>query len=376
MHFFIELIGPNNTMKVIHFVTAIDRSLGGVSMYIQLLAKELGKHVDLIIVTCPTLNPLPIENARIIYLPLPLKEINQFTSQWKEILNEEKPDVVHINGIWMIQTWIIQREALKRNIKTYITPHGMLEPWILNRHPWKKKLALTLFQKKALKQAVALVATAESERENVVSLNYNGNVTVIPNGIDIESIAIKTDWSIKKRILFLSRVHPKKGIELLLETVYSLKEELKEYEVIIAGEGEENYIRALKQINKEKGCSGIIKFIGGVYGEEKWKLFREADCFVLPTHSENFGYVIAEALASGTPVITTKGTPWNELEAKGCGWWTDIGTQATVKALKEFLQLSESTLETMGRNGRTLIEEKYSAKKMADGMIELYATIK
>lgn len=179
----------------------------------------------------------------------------------------------------------------------------------------------------------------------------------------------------KEKILFLSRVHTKKGIELLFETVYKLKEELKEYEVIIAGEGEENYIRSLKRMNEEKGCSGIVKFIGGIYGEDKWKLFREADCFVLPTHSENFGYVIAEALASGTPIITTKGTPWNELEAKGCGWWTDIGTQATVKALKEFLQLSESTLETMGRNGRTLIEEKYSAKKMADGMIELYSLI-
>lgn len=198
-------------MKVIHFVTAIDRSLGGVSIYIQLLAKELGKHVDLVIVTCPTPNPLPIENARMIYLPLPLKEINRFASQWKEVLNKEKPDIVHINGIWMIQTWIIQREALKRNIKTYITPHGMLEPWIINRHPWKKKLALMLFQKKALKQAVALVATAESERENILKLNYNNNVTVIPNGIDIESITIKTDWSIKKKSSFYQGYIPKKA---------------------------------------------------------------------------------------------------------------------------------------------------------------------
>ena len=108
-------------MKIIHFITAIDRSLGGVSMYIQLLAKELGKKSNLIIVTRPTANPLPIENAKIIYLPLPLKEIRNFKNQWIKILEEEKPDVVHINGIWMIQTWIIQKEALKKNIKTYVT---------------------------------------------------------------------------------------------------------------------------------------------------------------------------------------------------------------------------------------------------------------
>lgn len=359
-------------MKVIHFVTAIDRSLGGVSLYIQLLAKELGKHVDLIIVTRPTPNPLPIENAGIIYLPLPLKEINQFASQWKKVLDEEKPDVVHINGIWMIQTWIIQKEALKRNIKTYITPHGMLEPWIVNRHPWKKKLALMLFQKKALKQALALVATAESERENIIKLNYNNNVPVIPNGIDIESIAIKTDWSIKKKILFLSRVHTKKGIELLLETVYQLKEELKEYEIIIAGEGEENYIRTLKQINEEKGCSGMIKFIGGVYGEEKWNLFREADCFVLPTHSENFGYVIAEALASGTPVITTKGAPWEEINTYHCGYWIDRTCEALKSALSELIKKDQTELKEMGMNGRRLIQEKYSSEVAANKLIELY----
>lgn len=359
-------------MKVIHFVTAIDRSLGGVSIYIQLLAKELGKHVDLVIVTRPTPNPLPIENARIIYLPLPLKEINRFASQWKKVLDEEKPDTVHINGIWMIQTWLIQREALKRDIKTYITPHGMLEPWIVNRHPWKKKLTLMLFQKKALKQAVALIATAESERENIVRLNYNNNVSVIPNSIDIESIAIKADWSIKKKILFLSRVHTKKGIELLLETVYQLKEELKGYEIIIAGEGEENYIRSLKQINKEKGCFGMVKFIGGVYGEEKWKLFREADCFVLPTHSENFGYVIAEALASGTPVITTKGAPWEEMNTYHCGYWIDRTCETLKSALSELIKKDQTELKEMGMNGRRLIQEKYSSEIVANKLIELY----
>lgn len=359
-------------MTVIHFVTAIDRSLGGVSMYIQLLAKKLGKHIELIIVTCPTPSPLPIENARIIYLPSSLKQISHFTSQWKEILNKENPDIVHINGIWMIQTWIIQREALKRGIRTYITPHGMLEPWIINRHPWKKKIALKLFQEKALRKAIALVATAESEKENILKLKYNDKIIVIPNGIDAGSIELKDNWEKKKKILFLSRIHVKKGIELLLETVYDLKKQLKGYEIVIAGEGEENYIRTLKQINEEKECSEIVKFIGGVYGEDKWKLFREADCFVLPTYSENFGYVIAEALASGTPVITTKDAPWEDINIYHCGYWIDRNCSALKVALLNIIKKDVAELQEMGINGHRLIQEKYSSKIVANKLIELY----
>ena len=144
---------------------------------------------------------------------------------------------------------------------------------------------------------------------------------------------------------------------------------------MIAGEGDLTYIDTLKQMVSQAGVQDIISFAGGVYGEDKWNLFRKADVFVLPTFSENFGIAIAEALACGMPVITTKGTPWEDLLKYGCGWYTEIGTAATVSALKEFLQLDEKTLELMGRNGRRLIEEKYSTQAMADKMMKLYKSL-
>ena len=104
----------------------------------------------------------------------------------------------------------------------------------------------------------------------------------------------------------------------------------------------------------------------------KWKLFRDADVFILPTYSENFGIVVGEALACGTPVITTKGTPWEELNTEHCGWWTEIGTDATFNALKDFLSLSKDELMNMGNNGRKLIKNKYSAPIIAQNMFLLY----
>ncbi len=360
-------------MKVVHFVTAIDYSLGGVSVYMQMLAKELGKFVDLLVVTRQTADPLHLDNCRVKFLPFPMNKIFMFRDEWVKILEDEQPDIVHINGIWMIQTWIVQREALRMGFKTLITPHGMLEPWIIRRHYLSRKLpALLLYQKKALRKAKVLIATAESEKENILRLGYNKNVEVISNGIAVDSVKMKTSWKRTRRILFLSRVHIKKGVELLIDAVRCLSSELEQYEVIVAGEGDADYIVALKDKVDDAGMSGIVRFVGGVYGEDKWSLLRSADVLVLPTFSENFGIVVAEALACGTPVITTKGAPWRDLEEWGCGWWIERSVEALVAAMRAFLALTQGERERMGCNERRLVEAKYSSRQMAANMYKLY----
>ena len=128
----------------------------------------------------------------------------------------------------------------------------------------------------------------------------------------------------------------------------------------------------MKRMIADNGLQDIVELVGGVYGGEKWRLFQTSDFFVLPTHSENFGLAIAESLASGTPVITTVGTPWSDLNDTNSGAWIEVGTQPLVEALRKFLALSDEELEAMGRNGRKLIEEKYSAHVMAREMMEVY----
>lgn len=364
------------SLSVIHYVPSIDRTSGGVGTYMQLLAKELGKLCNLYIVTSLSSNPLSIENAQIITIPSKITELQQMKKRWIELLNKIQPDIIHINCCWLPQTAFTQKWAQQLGYKVILSPHGMLEPWIISRHYWTKKVpALLFYQKTAVVKADCIHATAKSEKENILRLGYNKKIEVVANGIDVDGIVMKNNWEKKKNILFLSRIHVKKGIEFLLEAVSILKEQMHGYTINIAGEGDAKYIASLKNKAKSLGIENMINFCGGVYGEKKWELFRGADIFVLPTYSENFGIVVGEALACGTPVITTKGTPWEELNTKHCGWWTEIGTKATKEALSSFLTLSPDELKEMGWNGRKLIESNYSTKKTAQDMYILYNKI-
>ena len=363
-------------MKIIHYIPSIDRIAGGTSTYTQVLGKELGKLAEVHIITHASENPLPIDNCQIHYVSgyNPLK--GSFNIEVNELFDVLKPDLVHVNCCWMPACAFVQQMAQKRNIKVVLTPHGMLEPWIIKRHYWTRKLpALLLYQKSAIQNADCLQATAESEKQNLLKLGYNSNIKIVKLGIDAESIAMKTSWKKNKQMLFLSRVHVKKGINYLIEAADILREELQGYKILVAGEGNADYVTSLKQQIMDKGLQDIIQLIGGVYGDKKWELFQTSDFFVLPTHSENFGLAIAESLASGTPVITTVGTPWNDLNSSNAGAWIEIGTQPLVETLRRFLSLSDEELETMGKNGRKLIEAKYSAKVMAEEMMEMYQSI-
>ena len=359
-------------MKIIHYVPSIDKSSGGVGVYMSLLSKEMGKMIELHIMTHQSNNPVVLENCIIHDLP----HWNHFISlkdEVKELFDIIHPDVVHINCCWNPECSLVQKWACQRGIKTVYTPHGMLEPWIIERHYWTKKLpALLLYQRKSIERATAIHATAVSEKDNLLRIGYNKNVVVIPNGIDVAHIKMKEKWQRNYKILFLSRIHVKKGVNYLIEAIARLRETLCGYQIIIAGDGTPSYIEEMKLYAKKNGVEEMVQFVGGVYGEQKWYFLREADVFILPTHSENFGLVVAESLACGTPVITTTGTPWQNLNKEKCGWCVNIETGSLVNAIIDFTKKTDEELETMGRNGRKLVEDHYSIRYVADKMLEVY----
>ena len=364
----------------------MSRQDGGTSMYMQSLSESLGKLVEMHIVAHRAQDELPVRHALLHYLPKSWK-VWRMRAEYMRLLDKIRPDVVHVNCCWQPYFALAVLWAKEAGYPVILSPHGMLEPWIVRRHYWTRKFpSLLAYQRKALFASDVIHATAESEHQNIERISqycnllsdWHPKVFVIGNGIDTDSIEVKTNWQRSRKILFLSRVHPKKGIEMLLQAFSELllnDGPLRDYVLQIAGDGDSAYLDSLRSLTDRLGLNQHVQWLGGVYDDRKWALFREADLFVLPTHSENFGIVVAEALASGTPVLTTKGTPWSMLNIERCGWCVDVSADAIKTALCQFFDLDENELKQMGLRGRRLVEENFDTRRNADEYIKMYTRL-
>lgn len=354
-------------MKVLHIISSLDVKTGGPARSVPQTCIELAKlglHIE--IIAQPSSNPVDIPeipNLKIIFYTY--SELIKFAKD----LSNTNYDLIHLQHIWAPYIPIMANAARKKGIPYIITPRGMLEPWIMARNSWKKKLAMMLYQRKDLNKASLLHATAEMEADSIRKLGFKNPIAVIPNGIDLSDLpAPKREYG-NKKMVFLSRIHPKKGIELLLEAWNQIN--IGDWTLEIAGDGEPAYIESIKQ-RIDFLTLKSVKLVGPRYGEEKWNFIKSADIFVLPTFSENFGIVVAEALAMGVPVITTQGTPWQELETFNCGWWIDLSLETLKANLEIAMKCNSKALIEMGNNGTELISRKYDIKAVALQLTEEY----
>jgi len=274
----------------------------------------------------------------------------------RRCLREESFDVVHLHGTWSPILAIAAYLAHARNIPFIVSPHGCLEPWALGHRKIKKQLALVVYQRWVLENAALLVATADQELASIRALGLVGTVAVVPNGVDL--VAPKMRVGSSRKVLFLSRIHPQKGLADLVMAWARVRQ--PGWRLVIAGPSEGGYENEIKLLTRKLSIEEDFDFPGLVAGEQKERCFADADVFILPTYSENFGIAVAEALARGLPVITTTGAPWQELEIHRCGWWVAPGVDGIAGALAAALITPRQTLQGMGARGRALIEEKYS----------------
>lgn len=285
-------------------------------------------------------------------------------------------DLLHDHGLWNPLHHRISVEARRRRIPRVVSPRGMLEPWALHHKAMKKRVAWGLYQRRDLQSAAGLHATAQSEADQFRRLGLTNRILIAANGVhlpeDFPEHAPPPPNG-PRTALFLSRIQKKKGLPMLVQAWAQLRPE--GWVMRVVGPDEDGHRAEVEALVRAAGLSPDWRFHGELDDTAKWQALKEADLFILPTHSENFGMVVAEALAAGRPVITTQGAPWEGLVTHGCGWWTDVSTAGLLAALREACASDRATLQTMGRRGRQWMEQSFSWEEMARMLIAGYETL-
>jgi glycosyltransferase involved in cell wall biosynthesis len=253
-----------------------------------------------------------------------------------------------------------------------ISPRGMLEPWSLRQRTLLKHLALHTWEGRNLAACRLLHATAPAEANQLRALGFDQEIVIAPNPITLPGGPLPRSGERERTLLFLSRFHPKKGPDLLLQAWATLQTTFPAWTLELRGPNPDGYRAQLEIQAAALGLKERVIFGEAVHGAERDELFRRVGLFVLPTHSENFGNVVGEALACGLPVITTTGAPWEGMREHGCGWWIELGVESLAAVLREALALSDQERADMGVAGQAWIKRTFAPEAVASQMIQAY----
>lgn len=281
-------------------------------------------------------------------------------------------DIMHSHSLWMMPN-VYPGWATRGTVTPLmVSPRGTLSNWALGHSKRVKQVFWSVLQEQAIRHGACFHATAESEYEDIRRAGFRQPVCIIPNGIDVpESTLPVAPKMEQRRLLFLGRIHPVKGVDTLLRAWSAIADRHPEWRLDIVGPDDGGYLDKMKIFARQLKLQRVF-FRGPLYGADKLKAYQEADIYILPTHSENFGMTVAEALATGTPAIVTQGAPWAGLEQRGAGWWIEIGIDPLVVCLEEALSCSSEQLAAMGAAGRQWMQEEYSWERVGKMMFETY----
>ena len=370
-------------MKVITYVTAgLWKNTGGPAESVPKMIKEISRSNNFKI-NLITLEGDLSENVTelydyniSIYVVKKLSSSNlYFNPSYNKVFKKLIPesDIIHIQGIWLFPFWLASFYALIFKKKVIISPRGSLNPNRLKKSRLKKLISKFLFDKSMLNRASLIHATSKIEKDNVSLFGVTTDSFIVPNGVDIlnrnefTTNLIKTE---KRICLFFGRLDPIKGLDILIESWRRINND--SWLLVICGPDEKNYKKTLENKINKYSLSESVSIIEPIYGSKKYNLFTQAEIFVLPSHGENFGISIAEALVCGLPVITTNLTPWSEIIKYKCGWYISLDQDSLVEALKNSFSLSSEELSNMGIKGINLIKNNYSWKELSKRMINVY----
>ncbi len=289
-------------------------------------------------------------------------------------------DVVLINGLWQFHGVAVWRAARRSRVPYFVLPHGMLDPWFRRAFPLKhlkKSIYWRLLQHRVLKDAKSLLFTCEQEkilaRESFTPYRVRecvlGYGTACPTVSDCDDGALFRsafpEVAGKRVLLFLGRIHRKKGCDLLIDAFAKFAGAAADVHLVIAGPDSDHSLRALQSQVGKLGLAQRVTWTGMLTGRLKWSAFRAAHVFCLPSHQENFGIAVAEALALGTPVlISDKVNIWREIEAAGAGFAGPDSVEGTEQLLRHWLALDEVARRTMSRRAMSCFATHFDVERV------------
>lgn len=378
-------------LKILHVVSSVDPSLGGVAESIVRRGEklvEMGHKVEVVSLDRPS-------SPAIQSYPLPLHALGPGKTAWcysPRLIpwlrdNFHRFDAVVIDGLWQFHG-VATREALKgTNVPYFLFPHGMLDPWFKTTYPLKhlkKWLFWPWAEYRVLRDARAVLFTCEEER-NLAAKSfwlYHVNPIVVPFGTSMppsncgelrkQYLHTFPQLAQRRTLLFLGRIHPKKGCDLLIEAFAQVANQNPDVDLVIAGPGEPALISKLQGRVATLSLNSRVHWLGMLHGPMKWGALSASAAFILPSHQENFGIAVAEALGCGLPVlISDKVNIWKEVLAGGAGFVGPDTVEGTVKQITDWLNLTASELRELPAKAHATYERHFTIDAMASGLIRV-----
>lgn len=299
---------------------------------------------------------------------------------WSERAGEF--DVLHSHGLWMYSDFLASQSARAAKKPHVISPHGMLEPWALSNSARKKKLMRRVFQDRALANARVLHALCEAERQVMRALGLRNRVAIIPNGVNLAEFADLPDQSAfdatfpgakdRRVLLFLARLHPKKGLLPLLEAWRALAPQFSDWLLVLAGPDEGGHRAQLEKAVDQFDLQRSVLFTGMLDGALKGAALSRADAFVLPSFSEGFSIAILEAMACRLPVVLTPECHFPDAVSRGAALEAAPEAKALETQLRALMEMDEDARRAMGARGYDLVAQSYTWQKVAAKLEAVY----
>lgn len=363
-------------MKVIHCVSSVDNPTAGTTYSVDRLTaavRDQGIDARLFTIGDPAHDEPDgfTRRFRNDLDTIPLVSRLGCSRALRDGLLDPAVDLFHIHGLWMMPNVYPADAARKLDRPLMLSPHGMLGPAALRYSRWKKQVAAMLWQGRALREVDCFRATCDEEVREIRRFGLRQPVAVIPNGIDLPRTPPARRILPRKQVISMGRIHPKKALDRLIRAWVTLQDDFPDWECVLVGPDEGGHAEHLSRLCGDLHAERLV-ITGPVFGAEKLQLLTDADLFALPTRNENFALTVAESLACKTPVISTKGAPWEGLELHRCGWWIDHGPEPMAAALRHAMALPDEERRAMGERGRAWMERDYCWKTIGRQTHDVY----